>query len=296
MVSLAPNASHQRLTLSAVPLHLVAARPAGQTLCLAILACMPLLVGGCGSSSPKDEMVSIPAGTYTIGREVEEFPQEGPVHQVTLGAYEIDIYEVTNAQFRAFTNAEDCPGPLVAGNPDPCVYDGAVQSNTRPNYWTSGEFQNYPVLNVRWDQAEAYCRWRGKRLPTEAEWEVAARGSEAYLYPWGDSEPTCDEANYEGCTPDTVGRLAIDGGESPFGALYMAGNLAEWTADWYNADYYTWGPTDNPIGPQAGSSKVVRGGSWYCPATKVTTTYRDHANPMWQYNTIGFRCVRAVTE
>lgn len=264
---------------------------------LAFLSLASLSVlSGCGSSTPTDDMVQIPAGTYTVGREVEEFPAEGPTHTVTLGAFEIDVYEVTNSQFRSFTNAEDCPGPAVEGNPDPCVYDGAVQSNTRFDYWTNGTYRKYPVLNVRWDQADAYCRWLGKRLPTEAEWEVAARGSDAYLYPWGNEEPTCADANFEGCTPDSVSRYDLEGGVSPFGAMFMAGNLAEWTADWYNADYYTWGPTDNPQGPQTGSSKVVRGGSWYCPATKVTTTYRDHANPMLQYNTIGFRCARSVAE
>lgn len=271
---------------------------------------LPFVAGlgaGCGNGNPPaDEMVSIPAGTYTIGRD-DGYSDEGPVHQVTLAAFEIDVYEVTNAQFDAFVRAEDCPGPAIEGNPNPCVYDGAVQSNTRSNYASSSSFNTYPVLNVRWDQAEAYCRWLGKRLPTEAEWEVAARGPDAFLYPWGDTPPDCSLANFEGCVPDAISvkgdyapssdavsaqYLDPADGASPFGAIQMAGNLAEWVNDYYNETYYAWGPTDNPKGPTTGSSRVVRGGSWYCPESKVTATFRDQANPYLQYNTIGFRCAR----
>lgn len=272
---------------------------------------LPMGIIGCGSPKPPtDDMVSIPAGTYTMGND-EGLADQVPAHTVTLGAFEIDRYEVTNAQFERFIRAEDCPGPAIDGNPDPCVYDGAVQSNTRAEYWGNSDFDDYPVVNVRWDQAEAYCRWLGKRLPTEAEWEAAARGSEGLLYPWGEGEPDCSLANFEGCVPDTIAvngeyqafeggisedYMDVEKGASPFGAVQMAGNVTEWVADYYNDSYYSWGPTDNPQGPANGSSRVVRGGSWYCPSEKVTTTFRDYTNPMLQYNTIGFRCARSLTE
>lgn len=254
-----------------------------------------LLLPGCGEPAPiADDMVQIPAGSYTIGRD-DGFVNEAPPHLVTLSAFEIDRYEVTNREFKRFVNADDCPGPLYEGAPDPCVYDGAVQSNTRIDYYSNGNYSFFPVLNVRWDQAEAYCRWKGKRLPTEAEWETAARGPEALLYPWGNDAPDCTLANYEGCTPDAIRTDEIEAA-SPFGVIQMAGNVAEWTADNYNDTYYEWGPTENPQGPERGASKVVRGGSWYCPANKVTATFRDQADPKLQYNTVGFRCARSLDD
>ncbi len=250
------------------------------------------LAVGCGEGEPRfSPMVSIPAGTYTIGPD-ESSPENGPAHEVTLDAFEIDMYEVTNREFREFINSDSCPGPLIEGNPDPCVYDGAVQSVTRDDYWTSTQYQYYPVINVRWDQADAYCRWLGKRLPTEAEWEVAARGTDGRKYPWGDTPPTCDRANFEGCAADTIEVGSLPDGVSPFGVYDMAGNVAEWVADYYNPTYYQWGDTDNPTGPPSGATRVVRGGSWFCSEDKTASTFRDQADPRAQYNSIGFRCAR----
>lgn len=262
-----------------------------------VLACV---AGACGNGDEEATVVSIPAGTYLIGPD-EANPDNGPAHEVTLDAYEIDIYEVTNRDFQNFINSGECPGPLIEGNPDPCVYDGAVQSVTHEDYWTSSQYLYYPVINLRWDQAEAYCRWAGKRLPTEAEWEVAARGdsdgdssNDDRLYPWGNTPPTCDQANYEGCVADTMEVGSLVAGVSPFGVYDMAGNVAEWVNDYYNATYYQWGETDNPQGPTSGSNRVVRGGSWYCSANKTTSTFRDQANPLLQYNSVGFRCARSA--
>lgn len=260
-----------------------------------VCAGLVLGVGGfsCGGGSSSD-MVSVPAATYAIGRD-DGSEAEGPLHEVFLDAFEIDVHEVTNSEFARFTRSEDCPGPLYERNPDPCVYDGAVQSNTREDYWDNEEYADYPVLNVRWDQAEAFCRWAGKRLPTEAEWEAAARGSDARLYPWGGDEPTCELANYQGCTPDSVAVESMADGVTSFGAFDMSGNVAEWVADFYNPDTYQWDSDTNPTGPDNGSQRVVRGGSWFCGAGKVTVTYRDHADPLLQYNTIGFRCARSAS-
>ncbi len=253
-----------------------------------------ILLWACGDGTPDTgEMVTIPAGTYTIGVDGGA-EDEGPAHAVTLAAFEIDVHEVTNADFRKFVSSDDCPGPLVEGNPDPCVYDGYESSNTHEDYWTNRDYDDYPVINVRWDQAEAYCRWLGKRLPTEAEWEVAARGSDDRRYPWGDDEPTCDRVNYSACIPDAIETGSLPAGASPFGALDMSGNVAEWVQDYYNPSYYSWGETDNPTGPDQGSNRVVRGGSWFCDTSKVTVTSRDQGDPLLQYSDIGFRCARSV--
>ena len=193
-----------------------------------------------------------------------------------------------------FTASSDCPGPLVQGNPDPCVYDGSDASNTYPDYYTNIDFTDYPVVNVRWDQAEAYCRWLGKRLPTEAEWEVAAGGGVGEA-PWGDAAPNCDLANYEGCQPDLLAVNSHEDGVSPYGAYNMAGNAAEWVADYYGETYYnTAEAADNPQGPSSGLGRTVRGGSYFCPESKLKVYFRDQANPMLQYNSIGFRCARSL--
>jgi sulfatase modifying factor 1 len=190
-------------------------------------------------------MVLIPAGDFQMGSNDSD--DEKPVHTVYLDAFYIDIYEVTNAQYKKFMDAT---------------------KYKEPNYWNDSKFNapNHPVVGVRWNDAVAYTKWAGKRLPTEAEWEKAARGGlVGKKYPWGDNL-THDDANYSGTggkdkwvNTSPVGSFAPNG----YGLYDMAGNVWEWCADWYDSKYYASSPKSNPKGPSSGERAVLRGGSWY---------------------------------
>ncbi|MEM7114174.1 MAG: SUMF1/EgtB/PvdO family nonheme iron enzyme [Chloroflexota bacterium] len=189
------------------------------------------------------------------------FADETPIHLVTLAGYWIDQTEVTQAQYAWCVVARICPMPDSYGGG---LYDQV----------------SAPVVSVSWNDAAAYCQWAGERLPTEAEWEYAARGQDGRLFPWGDEDASCTVANYGGCvgTSTTVGSYVA--GASWVQALDMAGNVWEWTQDWYNSDYYEISPTENPTGPVTGNVKVVRGGSWNsnedssAPPTVTSTSRR----------------------
>jgi serine/threonine-protein kinase len=223
--------------------------------------------------------VSVPAGTFLMGSETGA-PDELPVHRVSGSAFAMDRYEVTNARFAACVQAGACSPPAL------------TSSFKRPVYFGAAEFADYPVIHVAWSQAAAFCAWAGGRLPTEAEWERAARGTaDARTFPWGDSAPDCSKANFAGCVGDTdrVGRRPA--GQSPYGAFDMAGNVWEWTADWYEADYYSRSPDQDPVGPDSGHLKVMRGGCWVSGANSLRATCRKAELPgLWAPN-VGFRCV-----
>jgi len=256
------------------------------------------------------DYVSVPAGAFKMGDSFGDGrPRERPVHTVELDAYYIGKYPVTNGEWKKF---RDDPG-----------YDdakfwpgGRVTPKDTSPYWTqthnhgggTPDSDDYPVISVNWDSATAYCNWlsakTGKkyRLPTEAEFEKAARGTDQRRYPWG-NDIDHSYANYVGPFDAVTkvgmydgakhGDLQTHSGASPYGAFDMAGNVMEWCSDWYARDYYSVSPRKNPKGPATGSYKVLRGGSFYLEALDLRTYARSSAWPsLLAHRMIGFRAVR----
>ncbi len=229
-----------------------------------------------GQSVP---MALIPAGAFQMGSENGNI-DEKPIHTVMLDAFYMDVYEVTNARYQECVQAGACSVP------------SASKSATRDSYYGSSQFADYPVIYVSWNDAKAYCEWRGARLPTEAEWEKAARGGlEGKLYPWGD-EIDCAKANYWGKDGGCVGDTSAVGIYAPndYGLYDMAGNVWEWAADWYAEEYYASSPAENPTGPVSGESRALRGGSWNNDGLDVRASLRGGYSPTGRSNSAGFRC------
>jgi len=230
-------------------------------------------------------MVLVQAGEFVMGTERAG---EEPPHRVYLETYYIDRYEVTNAHYLEFVQATRHRAPQHYIDPRYDLWEGTSVS--------SGALDK-PVVNVDWYDADAYCRWAGKRLPTEAEWEKAARGTDGRIYPWGNDPPSSERLNFarrwEG--PKTLlpaGSFEASG--SPYGAQGMAGNVSEWVSDWYEAGYYRIAPQRNPLGPAGGTAKVLRGGSWTNYADTVRATSRNADDPEMRNSDVGFRCARDV--
>jgi formylglycine-generating enzyme required for sulfatase activity len=221
--------------------------------------------------SPKDNMVLvyIPAGAFEMGSE-EGQSDENPVHTISLDAFWMDQHEVTLAQFKKFILEESYEANLCVG------------------------YDDHPVTCVIWYDALAYCDWAGRRLPTEAEWEKAARGGlTGARYPWGDEDPVCTSnaqngAQYHECSDHAVSVMTFP--PNGYGLYDMAGNVWEWVFDWYDSDYYGNSPTNNPQGPSSGNYRILRGGSWRNSGNLLRVAFRLDYNPVTSYNYIGFRC------
>lgn len=232
-------------------------------------------------------MVFVPAGPFLMGSN-DGLPNERPEHHVTLAAYYIDQFEVTAGRYQKFVES------AKRGLP-PMWDDEAART-----------LSDLPAVGMSWTDAVAYCTWAGRRLPTEAEWEKAGRGTDGRRYPWGHMQPFVDIANYNrgvwvneavtlvpvgsGLEGMSVRHGLTQGGKSPYGLSHMAGNAAEWVADWYDREYYLKSPDENPLGPIVGEKRVLRGGSWADLPIALRVTARFSAEPDFEDRTIGFRC------
>jgi formylglycine-generating enzyme required for sulfatase activity/serine/threonine protein kinase len=235
------------------------------------------------SSVDSMEMVFIPSGEFPMGADdtdPDAGPVEKPQHWLYLSPYWIDRTEITNAMYQQCVKAGDCQPPEK------------LSSKTRPAYYNDAQYQDYPVVFVSWEDASVYCHWAGQRLPSEAEWEKAARGKDSQLYPWGDAQADFRKANFNSLAGDTTRVGLYPAGASPFGVLDMAGNVAEWVADWYSDGYYAASPYKNPPGPKSGEFRMLRGGSWFNTAHALRTTFRLWNYPTLHSETIGFRCAQ----
>jgi len=244
---------------------------------------------------PFGDLVFIPAGRFMMGSSEEEverawkecvarfpaceraiFEAEYPEHLVYLKAYYIDRFNITNKQYKE------------------CVLDDECRPPHRVSIITDPKYDNYPVVFVDWSQAENYCDWAGGRLPTEAEWEKAARGIDAFIYPWGDQMKE-GAAVWNTKSPKPVAKRAE--GESSFGLYDMAGNVWDWVSDWFDPTYYKVSPYYNPQGPDSGIHKVFRGGSWSSDlAVYLRTMTRNHNKPNTWNPYVGIRCAKDVDE
>lgn len=237
-------------------------------------------------------MIKIPEGEFLMGDDSGP-RNERPEHKVWLDSYYIDQFEVTMSLYQKFLDETK--------HDVPPLWDDAAALQ---------EAADRPAVGMAWSSAQAYCQWAGKRLPTEAEWEKGARGTDGRRYPWGHMQPFVDIANYNrgvwvsyvitlrsvtaGVTGMSIRHGLKTGTKSPYGLYHMAGNAAEWVADWYDKDYYEVSPYRNPKGPEKGENKVIRGGSWEDAPARLRVTSRASAAPDFPIEandlTIGFRC------
>jgi formylglycine-generating enzyme required for sulfatase activity len=224
------------------------------------------------------ELLYIPAGEFIMGSDIGD-KDEKPAQEVTLDAFWIDKTEITNALYSKCVNSSICARPVNES------------SYTRFGYYEDFKFSDYPVINVNWNMAKTYCEWIGRRLPTEAEWEKAARGTDANIYPWGNTLPDSDILNYDGMVGDTTKVGTYLKGVSPYGALDMAGNVWEWVDGWYDA-YPGNSLYDSDFGTKY---RVLRGGSWNGSIYYARSTYRLNSDAINTYINIGFRCAMDAT-
>ena len=240
--------------------------------------------------------IVVPASSFIMGLNHPRATDEKPAHTITLSHFSIDRYEVTNKQFAAFIKATN--------------YITAAEYPTAPEFsdginWRHPEGigsdisqrSDHPVVYVSWDDAQAYCAWQNKRLPTEAEWEKSARGNAGHMWPWG-QDYAAKHANLwdpEDGYPSTAPVGSFENGVSPYGIYDLAGNVWEWCADWYSEKYYANSPEQDPQGPATGRFKILRGGSWTSQIGTLRTINRFKLLPQDRSSPIGFRCAQSMT-
>jgi formylglycine-generating enzyme len=251
-----------------------------------LLSALPLLALLASAAEPG--MVLIPGGEFQRGRTFSwvdselkysptTFKDDLPVRKIYVGAFFMDEAEVTNQRYASFVKA---------------------RRHRPPYHWVKGRMPedkaNHPVVNVSHEDAAAFCSWEGKRLPTEAEWERACRGmADARMFPWGDNDPDAKLVHHDSTGPAQV----CSKQKSYFGLCDISGNVWEWTADWYDRNYYAAAPDRNPPGPESGSYRVLRGGSWFDQGKLfLSCSYRSWARSAERSPTIGFRCVKGVSD
>ncbi|HJU05316.1 MAG TPA: SUMF1/EgtB/PvdO family nonheme iron enzyme [Nitrospiraceae bacterium] len=238
-------------------------------------------------------MVLVPAGAFPMG--VPQGDRDGgrdeyPRHEVFLNDYYIDTYEVTNARYLEFVKATGHRPPQNPKHENRTLWKNGTVSES---------IADRPVINVDWYDADAYCRWAGKRLPTEAEWEKAARGTGDRRFPWGNTEPTHKHLNYNQQWRGEKTLMPVgsyEAGKSPYGAYDMAGNVYEWVADWYDPLYYEKSPPKNPPGPETGTFKVLRSSGWAVETPLVRLFIRIKSDPLNRNDSTGFRCAVSASE
>ena len=245
-------------------------------------------------NTPDSEMVTVPAGSYEMGCNPAVDPlcayvEDEDQHTVNIDEFQIDQFEVTFRRYQQCVEVGECT-PLAIG--------GAMNYD---RFLLGEDMERFPVNGVTWIQADAFCQWEGKRLPTEAEWEKAARGTDGRIFPWGNEHPTCEVtvmdaplAGELGCkTGNTLEVGSKPEGISPYGALDMAGNVWEWVSDWHSADYFKNSPVDNPQGPTTGFYKVAKGGDFFSRAGyELRGSSRFYYDPTNYSPAIGFRCAK----
>jgi formylglycine-generating enzyme required for sulfatase activity len=217
-------------------------------------------------------LMYVPAGDFTMGSGASDAPQR----TVALDGYWIYQTEVTKSMYAYCVSIGACAPPAQAN---------IVQEYQNPFY------SNYPMVAVTWDMASNYCAWAGGGLPSEAQWEKAARGASGAQYPWGDDDPDCSLGNFNGCVGALTDSTAFPDSASPFGVLDMAGNVFEWVNDYYAESYFSSAPAVNPTGPESGEFRVVRGSSFESPASQAAVTIRRPGANAFSSHDLGFRCV-----
>jgi formylglycine-generating enzyme required for sulfatase activity len=229
-------------------------------------------------------MELVPAGSFSMGYGntdiADQDTGETTVHTVNISAFYMDKYEVINAFYKA------------------CVDSGNCQPPVNTSAYDNQSFADYPVVYVNWDMANAYCSWRNARLPTEAEWEKAARGTDGRIYPWGNNSPDSTRANFN----NQGGAIRVgnyENGKSPYGIYDMAGNVWEWVSDWFQTNYYATlsnnvSDPQGPDSPDNDTGRVIRGGAWFNTGKSIRSTLRNYIDPSLAHPFVGFRCARSA--
>jgi len=241
---------------------------------------------------PKN-MILVPSGFFIMGSN-DHGEDESPEHKTYLDSYYIDRYEVSANDFASFLNdVDNIQGYYLDNKFGTLFFNGKFQPRKG--------FANHPINNVKWKGAHDYCRWKGKRLPTEAEWEKTARGTDGRVYPWGNKPPSHSLARYRQVWTKEIKHHVMvpvdmfNEGSSPYGAHQMAGNVKEWVDDWFDREYYSEPENHiNPKGQIGGKYKVLRGGSWRDLKGFIYSSFRNNANPNARLDDYGFRCAKNI--